>query len=276
MAAPGTTVVTGASGGLGKALSLELARRGVPVVMVFRDLARGEAVTREVSERSGNKSVRLAVADLASLDDVRRLARDISSEHPAIAALIHTAGIYTAMRRMTVDGLEWMFAVNHLAPYLLTRLLLPALEQSAPARVVLVTAPSTTRPDFTDLQGERRFRPLTAFGASKFGNLLFAFALARRVDPARVTVNAFHPGLMRSDLIREMPGALRFLVNLFARQPEKAARWLADVVTGDVPAPTGAFVALTKIAKPPGASGQQELQEEMWRVSARLAGLPAD
>jgi NAD(P)-dependent dehydrogenase (short-subunit alcohol dehydrogenase family) len=276
MAVDGTVVVTGASGGLGKAVSTELARRGARVVMVFRELARAEIITPEVADRSGNKDVRLAIADLASLDEVRRLARDLTAEHGEISGLIHTAGIYAATRRLTVDGLESMFAINHLAPYTLTRLLLPALERGAPSRVVLVSAPASTRPDLGDLQGTTRFRSYGAFGASKVGNLLFAFALARRVDPARITVNAFHPGLMKSALIREMPAPLRGMIGLFARSPEKAGRWLADLVTGQTPAPNGSFVALAKVARPPKVATDHALQEEMWRASAALAGLPAD
>jgi retinol dehydrogenase-13 len=276
MATSGTIVVTGASGGLGKAVSLELARRGARVVMVFRNLARAEAVTPEVAQQSGSQKVSLAIADLASLDDVRRLAHDLTTDHGAISALVHTAAIYAGTRRLTIDGLESMFAVNHLAPYALTRLLLPALDRGAPSRVVLTSAPASTKPDLGDLQGLKRFRPLSAFGASKTGNLLFAFALARRVDPARIVVNAFHPGLMRSELTREMPFAIRGPVNLFSRSPDKAGRWLADLVTGRVAAPNGAFVALTKVVKPPAIAEQRELQDEMWRVSAALAGLPAD
>ncbi len=272
----GTTVVTGASGGLGKALSIELAKRGLPIVMVFRDLARAEAVTREVADKSRNPSVRLAVADLASLDDVRRLAHDLATEHGPLSTLVHTAGIYSGTRRLTVDGLESMFAVNHLAPYLLTRLLLPALERAAPAHIVLVSAPSSTRPNLADLQGAQRYRPLSAFGASKMGNLLFAFALARRIDPARLTVHAFHPGLMKSDLNREMPAAFRLLLALFSRAPEKAGAWLADLVTGKIVAPNGSFVALTKVTRPPKVAEDRDLQEQLWRTSAALAGLPAD
>jgi NAD(P)-dependent dehydrogenase (short-subunit alcohol dehydrogenase family) len=269
-----TAVVTGAGGGLGKGVSIELARRGVPVLMIFRNLGRGEEVRREVVERSGNAAVSLAVADFASLDDVRRLASDIA-ERGDISTLVHTAGIYFNSRRLTIDGLESMFAVNHLAPYLLTRLLLPDLERTAPARIVLVSAPSTSIPDFSDLQGERDFRALRAFGVSKMGNLLFAFALARRVEPARVTVAAFHPGLMKSALMREAAAPLRGLLSLFGRSPDKAGRWLADVATGAIAAPNGGFVALNKLKPPPAAAARQDLQEEMWRVSAELTGLQA-
>jgi len=274
MAQSGLCVVTGANGGLGKAVSIELARRGLPVMMVFRDLSRGELVRHEVVQKSGNEAVSLNVADLASLDDVRRLAHDLA-ERDSIATLIHTAGIYFGTRRLTIDGLEAMFAVNHLAPYLLTRLLLPQLGHAAPARVVLVSAPSTSIPDFADLQGAQSFRPLRAFGASKMGNLLFAFALARRVQPGRITVNAFHPGLMKSTLMQEARAPIRALLALFARSPEKAGRWLADLVTGGTPAPNGAFVALNKVRRAPPAAMREDLQEQMWKASAELVGLPA-
>jgi len=116
---------------------------------------------------------------------------------------------------------------------------------------------------------------LRAFGVSKMGNLLFAFALARRVDPARITVLAFHPGLMKSALMQEAPAPLRAFLNLFGRSPAKAGRWLADAVTGNVAAPNGAFLALTKVKQPPAPARREDFQDQMWRLSAELAGLPA-
>jgi NAD(P)-dependent dehydrogenase (short-subunit alcohol dehydrogenase family) len=269
----GVCVVTGANGGLGSATSLELAKRGATVVMVCRDKDRGEAAKQDVMRRSGSTKVELALADLGSLEEVRRLANDLVARHRSIRALILTAAVYRAARHVTPDGLEEMFATNYLAPHLLTRMILPAIDRGAPARVVIVSAPATTRPDLSDLQGERRFRPLHAFGDSMVEKLLFAFSLSRKIDPSRITIIAFHPGLMKTSLTKEMPGPLRFLANLFSRSPQTAAHHLADVIAGDLPAPNGSFVALSKIRKPPAVAQDRDLQDAMWRASSRLAAL---
>jgi NAD(P)-dependent dehydrogenase (short-subunit alcohol dehydrogenase family) len=157
----------------------------------------------------------------------------------------------------------------------LARVLLPALERGAQARVVIVSAPATTRPDLDDLQGQLRFRRLHAFGASMVEKLLFAFALARRVDPARIVVNAVHPGLMKIELTREMPRPVRFLANLFSRPPERAAMHVADLVSGDLDAGNGSFVALNKVKKPPAVARDDALQEALWRATASLGRAPS-
>jgi NAD(P)-dependent dehydrogenase (short-subunit alcohol dehydrogenase family) len=272
----GPCVVTGANGGLGKAACIALARRGATVVMVCRERSGGEAAREEVARKSGSAKVELLVADLSSQQDVRRLARDIERRWPSIRALILTAAVYRATRRVTTDGLEEMFATNHLAPFALTRLLLPALDRGAPADVIVVSAPATTPPDLDDLQGERRFRSLHAFGASMMGKVMLAFSLSRKVDPGRIKVIAYHPGLMRTRLMREAPAPLRFLSNLFSRSPDRAAGHVADIVSGDLPVPGGSFVAVAKVRDPPKMTLDRELQDRLLAASSRLAGLPAD
>jgi NAD(P)-dependent dehydrogenase (short-subunit alcohol dehydrogenase family) len=269
----GTCVVTGANGGLGKAVCIELARRGATVVMVCRDGNRGEDARQEVAVKSGSARVELAVADLASQQDVRRLARELEDRWPSIRALILTAAVYHATRRVTPDGLEEMFATNYLAPYALTRLLLPALDRGAPAHIVVVSAPATTPPHLDDLQGERRFRSLHAFGASMMGKVMFAFSLSRKVEPGRIKVIAYHPGLMRTRLMREAPAPLRFLSNLFSRSPDRAARHVADIVSGDLPVPSGSFIAVSKVREPPRMTLDRDFQDRLWVASAGIAGL---
>jgi NAD(P)-dependent dehydrogenase (short-subunit alcohol dehydrogenase family) len=265
-------VVTGANRGLGKAVSIELARRGASVAMICRDRQRGEAAKREAM-KAGDK-VELFIADLGSLGDVRRVADEISRRYSSIRAFVSTAAVFTAKRSVTGDGLETMFATNHLAPYLLGRLLLPALERGAPSHVIIVTAPATTTPNFEDLQGERKFSSYGAFGASMVGKLLFSKALARRVAPAKINVIAIHPGLMKTDLMRESPAPLRFMLRLISRSPERAATGVANLISGEIPAPSGSFVAIDKVKQPPRLALDQSLQDRMWEESARLTGLP--
>jgi NAD(P)-dependent dehydrogenase (short-subunit alcohol dehydrogenase family) len=194
--------VTGATSGIGRALAEALAAAGVTVGVVARDRARGEAVREAIVSRTGNERIELYHGDLASLASVRGLAGSLTAAHPTLDALVHCAAAYVPRRMMTVDGFETMFATNHLAPFLLTSLLWPSLASSDAARVLVLTAPSTVQPDFDDLQGERRFRSLAAFGSTKAAELLFTFGLARRIAGGRITANAVHPGLARTNLMR--------------------------------------------------------------------------
>jgi NAD(P)-dependent dehydrogenase (short-subunit alcohol dehydrogenase family) len=188
-------IVTGATSGIGRAIANRLALAGGTVVLVGRDASRAEATRNEIARAAPNASVEIYRADLSRQADVRSLARALTAAHPRIASLVNCAAVYSSRRIETDDGLELMFATNHLGPFLLTNLLLPALHANGAARVVTVTAPSTVKVDFDDLQGLRRFRALTAFGASKAANLLFTFELARRVTGRGLTANAVPPSM---------------------------------------------------------------------------------
>jgi NAD(P)-dependent dehydrogenase (short-subunit alcohol dehydrogenase family) len=186
-------LVTGATSGIGRATALEFARGGATLAVVARDEQRGRGALEEFRREAGNGDLHLFVADLSSQASTRRLAQTVAQRFERLDVLVNVAGLFVRERQVTEDGLELMFATNHLAPFLLTLLLLPRLQTARQARVITVTAPSTVRPDFEDLQSERHFRPTRAFGASKAGNLLFTFALARRLTNTDVTANAFHP-----------------------------------------------------------------------------------
>jgi retinol dehydrogenase 12 len=201
-------VITGATSGIGRALAQRLAAAG-PIALVARDAARAEAVRDEIIRAVPDATVEVQLADLSSLADVRSLADQLSAAHPSIEALVNCAAVFSSRRVETTDGLELMFATNHLAPFLLTNLLLPSLRANGAARVLTVTAPSTVKLDFDDLQGQRRFRALRAFGASKAANLIFTFGLAARVSGKGVVANAVHPGLARTGLMRQSPLLLR-------------------------------------------------------------------
>ncbi len=266
-------IVTGANRGLGKATAARLAELGATVLLVCRDAAKGKAAVEEI--RAANPAARLELhaADLSDLGSVRGLAGRIAAEHPRLDILVNNASTFTRERRVTRDRYELMLATNHLGPFLLTNLLLPPLAAGR-ARALTVTAPSTTKLDFDDLQGERRFRPLWAFGATKSANLLFTYALARRLE-GRGTANAFHPGLVRTDLMREAPALIRGIARLAAKPPERAAHALAEVATSPRFATvTGAFLKGTERSESSPYSRDAAVQDRLWAVSARLAGLP--
>ena len=158
-------LITGASGGLGKVTALGLARLGASVIMACRDEVRGEADRAQVEAASGNRSVKLMALDLSSQQSVRDMASRFKAENRRLNVLINNASVFKGQRTLTADRLETMFATNHLGHFLLTNLLLDELKASSQARVINITAPSTTKLDFDDLQGERKFSALSAFGA---------------------------------------------------------------------------------------------------------------
>ena len=228
-AAGRTVLVTGSTSGIGRALAEALATAGATVGIVARDAARGQVVRKEIGAATGNPAIHPFVADLSSQADIRRLATEVAAAFPRLDALVHCAGVFTSHRTLTADGLETMFATNQLAPFLLTNLLLERLTASAPARVLILSAPSTVKLDFDDLQGERRFRALRAFGASKAADLMFTFELARRLEGTGVTANAIHPGLVRTRLMRQAPAPLRWATWLVSAPPARAAAAIAPL-----------------------------------------------
>jgi NAD(P)-dependent dehydrogenase (short-subunit alcohol dehydrogenase family) len=176
--------VTGATSGIGKATAHALATKGASVVLVGRDPRKGEATVREIRQSTTNEEVELLRADLSSQASIRELADHFLAEHDRLHVLVNCAGAYFRDRRVTIDRLEMSFALNHLAYFLLTTLLLDLLQGSAPARIVNVTsgAQSMGRIDFEDLQGERGYRGQTAYNQSKLANVLFTYELARRLE----------------------------------------------------------------------------------------------
>src|SRR5947209_6121215 len=186
-------LVTGSSSGLGKATALGLAQLGATVILGCRDKERGEAALAEIKAASGHEASELMLIDLSVQQSVREMAAAFKQRYPRLDVLINNAAVFKNRRIETVDGVETMFATNHLGPFLLTNLLLERVHASTSGRILTITAPSTTTLDFDDLQGEKQFNALHAFGASKTCNLLFTFELARRLAGTSVTALAIHP-----------------------------------------------------------------------------------
>jgi len=218
--------------------------------------------------------------DLSSLTSVRGLARQFDARYPKLDVLVNDAAIFTSKRTMTADGLELMFATNYLGPFLLTRLLVPRLEAPKPSREINVSAPSSVKPDLDDLQGERKFGAIGAFGASKAEDLLFTYALARRLEGRGVTVNAYHPGIVRTNLVRGAPTAVRIItsiLNVFlAVSPRRASQGLVELATSpQFQSTTGTLVHSGKPMDAP-FSDDMETQSRLWQASCKLTGLPED
>lgn len=267
-------LITGASGGLGKATALGLARLGASVIMASRDERRGEVDRAEVEVQSGNNGVTFMPLDLASRQSIRELAARIKAEGGRLDVLINNASVFKGKRSVTTEGLETMFGTNHLGHFLLTNLLLDDLKASPQARIINIAAPSTTRLNFEDLQGERKFNALSAFGASKMCNLLFTYELARRLAGTQVTSNALHPGLMKSNLMSEAPAPIRWLTRLFSSTPERASVSLLYLASSpQLASVTGKFFKGVKMSTSNAYSRDEHAQRRLWDVSAKLAGL---
>jgi NAD(P)-dependent dehydrogenase (short-subunit alcohol dehydrogenase family) len=265
--------VTGATSGIGRAIAERLAAAGLTVMLVARDEARGEAARDEIADATGNDRIRVVLGDLADLASVRQAALAIGRAHPALDILVNCAGVYTPKRTVTVDGFETMFATNLLGPFLLTNLVRPQLQVARCARVLVISAPSGTRLDFDDLQGERRFRSLTNFGASKAADLLFTFELARRLGKTRVTANAIHPGLVRTSLMSGAPAVIRWAVRPFSGSPESAAKTIVPLALDpDFADRSGQFFHHAKTIDPPKSTRDPDVARRLWDVAAELTG----
>src|SRR6266550_4251321 len=193
-------LITGGTGGIGKATAIGLARLGARVGITGRDLRRSEQAAAEIRTLSGNPAVDAFAADMSSQAEVHRLATGVLNAYPRLDVLVNNAGGFWAHRHVTVDGLEHTFALNHLAPFLLTNLLLDRLIASAPARIVTVSsgAQARGRIDFDDLQGEQNYSGQRAYSQSKLANVMFTYELARRLEGTTVTATVCHPGVVRT------------------------------------------------------------------------------
>jgi NAD(P)-dependent dehydrogenase (short-subunit alcohol dehydrogenase family) len=264
-------VVTGATAGIGKAVAHELAKTGDTVVMVARDESRGVRAHKEISAATENPNIDLQLGDLGNLASVRNLATIIKNRYNKIDGLINSASVYKKDRTTTVDGFETMFATNHLGPFLFTYLLLDNLKASGSARILNITAPATNHLNFEDLQGEKQFNSLNSFGATKMANLLFTFELARRLQNTGVQVSAIHPGLVRSQLMREAIFPIRLLTSLFSAPASRVAAEIARIVTATEYANIhGKFLHKGKEIETPAYARDPANQVRLWEISEQL------
>lgn len=266
-------LITGATSGIGRATAQQLAADGATTVLVARDATKGEVTAREITEATGNDRLQVLGADLSSQASIRALVEAYRGDHDRLDVLINCAGAFFRTRHMTADGLEMTFALNYLAYFLLTNLLLDQLRQTRSGRILNVSAPATTKIDFDDLQAERRYRPLTVFGASKVAELMFTLELARRLEGTGIAVNAVHPGLVRTNLMREAPTPFRFILRLRGRSPEDAGRAIADLATSpEYAGKSGRFYRDGKELELPTSATSEELQGRLWEISEGLTG----
>jgi len=276
-----TALITGANSGLGKAIAAALAADGLRVGLVARDRGRGEAALAELRAATGNGDLHLFVADLADQDSIRALAQAVRERFDRLDLLINNAGTAFAERRLSPQGIERAFAINHLGPFLLTNLLLDLLKASAPARIVNVGTRITTAIDFDDLNWERRrYGMMQGYGQSKLGNLHFTFELARRLQGSGVTVNAVFPGVFKSNL-GGTDGAQGVFWKLLAKlggwaipTPESAAQRVLYLANApELGGVSGAYFANRKTIPAPTQALDADANRRLWEISEKMTGL---
>jgi NAD(P)-dependent dehydrogenase (short-subunit alcohol dehydrogenase family) len=271
-------VVTGATSGIGKALASGLAQTGETIVLVAREAGRGSAALQDITQETKNRNIDMQLCDLSIMSSVRNLAEILKSRYEKIDVLVNNASVYRRKRAVTVDGYEEMFAANHLGPFLLTNLLLEqlqaAVQATGSARILNITAPSTVPLDFDDLQAERTFNSLRTFGATKTANLLFTFELARRLENTGIKVNAIHPGLTRSGLMKEGFFLMRLFTRLASSPPEKVIGPIVQAATGPASEKTtGKFLHNGNEIEVPAPAQDRAAQQRLWEISESLTQL---
>src|SRR6202521_429275 len=264
-------MVTGANSGMGEEIFVGLARLGATLVMVSRDRQRGESARIEVEQQTGNGTVELLVADLSSQESIRQLVKDFEGRHDRLDMLINNAGMTSATRTETADGLETVFATNHLGPFLLTNLLLPVLKASAPARIVTVSsgAQAMGKLDFDDLQSVRSYGEIRAYNASKLANILFTYELARRIKGTGVTANTVEPGFIKTNLKVPFPFSIFSFMRGKAVDGAKPTLFLAS--SAEVEGISGRFFSSKgEQIKSARVSYDEGIAKRLWQVSADL------
>jgi len=268
-------LVTGGTSGIGLATAWQLARLDATVVITARDEQRGQAALQKIAQKSGSSNLHLLIADFSSLDQTRQLASDFQAQFPALHVLINNAGTIPKKRKISQDGYEIQFAVNHLAPFLLTNLLLPLIKTSAPARIITVSSMvhSWGSLDLNDLQSAKGYDPSSVYAMTKLANILFTTELAARLDGIEVTANSLHPGVIDTKLYR---GYMGMSGNDDASESEledgaATSVYLASSEEGGQV--SSKYFSRQRQASTSALSQDKDLAERLWRASEKLTGL---
>jgi retinol dehydrogenase-12 len=268
-------LVTGASSGIGLATSWQLAKLGATVVMIARDDDRGRAAKLKVLDKSGNQNVHVFLVDFASLPQIRGLAKKFQAKFPALHVLINNAAVIPLNRQTSEDGYELQFAVNHLAPFLLTNLLLPMMKASQPARIINVSSSvhHSGRINFDDLQSKRRYHPNHVYANTKLANVLFTTQLAKMLLGSGVTANCLHPGVIDTKLYKNYMGTVRPAGADDDELERGAATTVYLASSGEVEDISGKYFAYQQERQTSSTSQNEDLARRLWQVSAKLVGL---
>jgi len=267
-----TCIITGATSGIGKETAAGLAKQGVHIVMTSRDLQKGLQVKEELVRRSDNQNVDVMECNLASFDSIARFCQRFREKYSSLHILINNAGVWETRFSMTIDDIETTFAVNHLAPFLMTNLLLDRIKESRPARIINVSSSMHGKAtlNFEDLEGRKRFDHNQSYGQSKLANILFTKLLAQKLKNCGVTVNCLMPGVVRTNLFKNASPIIRLLVRAIWINPQKGAEtsiYLAN--STEVADVTGEYFNKKKISHSSRESKDMDKAEKLWRISEK-------
>ena len=270
-------IITGANSGIGKATAIGLAKMNATLVMLCRDKERGESAQNEIMELTGNKNVDLFLCDLSSLKEIRNFATEFKSKYKNLHVLINNAGVMLSKKDFSVDGFEMNFAVNHLAPFLLTNLLLDILKKSAPSRIINVgsAAHRMGKIDFEDLQSEnKKGRLMKLYGNSKLAMALVSYELSRKLEGSNVTVNILHPGLVNTNLGRDRSSTSKGFAAKFFKSPEIGAETSIYLASSpEVEGITGKYFIKKMEKDSSKKSYNEEHAKRLWEISLEMTKL---
>jgi NAD(P)-dependent dehydrogenase (short-subunit alcohol dehydrogenase family) len=272
-------LVTGATAGIGKETARVLAHQGGTVILVGRDLDKTVATVEEFKREANTPNIEYLLADLSSQDEIRKLAEVFKNRHNRLDVLVNNAGGFFLWRQESVDGIEMTFALNHLAYFLLTDLLLEMIVASAPARIINVSSGSHLRAtlDFDDLRRHKGFGGMNAYGQSKLANVFFTYELARRLEGTGITVNAMHPGFVATNIGSNLGWFMRFirpLMNLRALSVEQGAETVIYLATSpEVEDITGKYFFRCKSVPSSAYSYDEAVAKQLWTVSEEMTGI---
>jgi len=268
-------MITGANSGIGKATAIGLAKMGATIVMVCRNKKKGEKALDYIKSESNNGNVNLFIADLSTQKAIHQLVKDFKEKYQHLHVLINNAGVNLSKRVLTDDGIESTFAINYLAPFLLSNLLLDILQNSSPARIVNVASSVVAKSiNFENLNGEKHYRQLKAYGQSKLALILFTYEFARRIEGMGVTVNCLHPGYVKTNMIKNFRGFVKYFfpfIGLFMKSPEKGAKTSIYLASSpEIQGVSGKYFEKRKEVELTEVSDDQEIAKCLWNVSVDL------
>ncbi len=273
-------IVTGSNSGIGKETALALARMKAKVVMIVRNSNSGEEARREIIEETGNENVEMLIADLSIMEEVRRVAAEFKEKYDRLDVLVNNAGGINNEYHATPDGNELTFAVNYLAPFLLTHELLDVLKANAPSRIINVSSGAHTmgKVDIDNLKSERKYSSFRAYSNAKLMLVMTTYELARRLEGTDVTVNVLHPGFVRTNFGRSDGGTVRKAIyrmfSIFAKNAKKGAETSIYLAASpEVEAINGKYFSNCKPKKSSKISYDRDLQQQLWKKTEELLGI---
>jgi retinol dehydrogenase-12 len=267
-------LITGATSGLGKETARALARLGATIVMTARDMQKGEQTKQELIESTQNKNIEVMLCDLSSLVSIRKFCAEFLQKYDALHVLVNNAGVSNFHRKVSKDGIEETFAVNYLAPFLMTNLLLERLQRSAPSRIVNVASGFNSGSiQFDDLEFTKEYSVFKVYGHSKVALILFTRLLARKLEGTGVLVNCANPGMSRTNLGRDAGAVSRMFFKIFGKNPVKGAQPMVYLASAPGLTVSGEYFEKKQVMRLNPGTYDMDVANKLWDISTKYVGL---